>query len=92
MLSIYCLDLNHLVRVFYLFMFSYWLSLEKVRCCFLGSKSIFSSAITGVCYNTTSPVTGKLIDLAFKVGKIVGLSLFDIDKNILRDLFIVIIL
>ena len=27
-----------------------------------------------------SPVTGKSTDLAFKFGKIVGLSLFDIDK------------
>ena len=40
----YCLDLNHLVRVFYIFMFSLWLSLENARCCFLGSKSTFSSA------------------------------------------------
>ena len=84
MLSFYCLDLNHLVRVFYLFMFSQWLSLETARCCFLGSKSIFFHLqITGVCYyiyNITSPVTGKSSDLAFKFGKIVGLSLFDIDK------------
>ena len=36
--------------------------------------------ITGVCYNITSPVTGKSTDLTFKFGKIVGLSLFDIDK------------
>ena len=74
------LDLNNLVRVFYLFIFSKWLSLETARCCFLGSKSIFSSANHGVCYNITSPVTGKPTDLAFKFGKIVGLSLFDIDK------------
>ena len=74
-MSFYCLDLNHLVRVFYLFMFS----LETARCCFLGSKSIFHLQITGVCYNITSPVTGKSTDLAFKFGKILGLSLFDID-------------
>ena len=80
MLSFYCLDLNHLVRVFYLFMFSQWLSLETARCCFLGSKSIFHLQITGVCYNISSPVTGISTDLAFKFGKIVGLSLFDIDK------------
>ena len=60
--------------------FSYWLSLETARCCFLGSKSIFHLQITGVCYNITSPVTGKSTDLAFKFGKIVGVSLFDIDK------------
>ena len=46
----------------------------------LGSKSIFHLQITGVCYNISSPVTGKSTDLAFKFGKIVGLSLFDIDK------------
>ena len=50
------------------------------RCCFLGSKSFFQLQITGVCYNITSPVTGKSTDLEFKFGKIVGLSLFDIDK------------
>ena len=80
MLSFYCLDLNHSVRVFYLFMFSQWLSLETARCCFLGSKSIFHLQITGVCQNITSPVTGKSTDLAFQFGKNVGLSLFDIDK------------
>ena len=36
--------------------------------------------LTGVCYNISSPVTGKSTDLAFKFGKIVRLSLFDIDK------------
>ena len=66
--------------MFYLFMFSQWLSLKTARCCFLGSKSIFHLQITGVCYNVTSPVTGKSPDLAFKVGKIVGLFLFYIDK------------
>ena len=76
----YYLDLNHLVRVFYLLMFSYRLSLETARCCFLGSKSIFHLQITGVCYNITSPVTEKSADLAFKFEKIVGLFLFDIDK------------
>ena len=40
----------------------------------------FHLQITGVCYNITSPVTGKSTDLAFKLGKIVGLSLFHIDK------------
>ena len=80
MLSFYCLDLNHLVRVFYLFMFSLWLSLETARCCFLGSKSIFSSANYQCFYNITSSLTGKSTDLAFKFGKIVGLFLFDIDK------------
>ena len=80
MLSFYCLDLNHLVRVFYLFMFSKWLSLDTARCCFLGSKSFFHLQITGVCYNISSSVTGKSTDVAFKFGKIVGLSLFDIDK------------
>ena len=40
----------------------------------------FHLQITGVCYNITSPVTEKSTDLAFKFGKIVGLSLFDIDK------------
>ena len=81
MLPFNCLDLNHLVRVFYLFMFSLWLSLETDRCCFLGSKSIlfFHLQITSVFYNITS-VTGKSTVLAFKFGKIVGLSLFDIDK------------
>ena len=44
------------------------------------SKSIFHLQIIGVCYNITSPVTGKSTDLAFTFGKIVGLSLFDIDK------------
>ena len=53
---------------------------ETARCCFLGSKSIFYLQITGGCYNITSPVTRKSTDLAFKFGKIVGLSLFDIDK------------
>ena len=33
------------------------------------------------CYNITSPVTGKSTDLAFKFGKVVGLSLFDKDKS-----------
>ena len=67
--------------VFLLFGFKpLWLSLETARCCFLGSKSIFHLQITGVCYNITSPVTGKSTNLAFKFGKIVGLSLFDIDK------------
>ena len=61
-------------------MFEQWLSLEMARCCFLGSKSMFHLQITGVCYNITSHVTGKLTDLAFKFGKIVGLSLFDVDK------------
>ena len=56
------------------------LSLETARCCFLGSKSIFHLQITGVCYNITSPITGKSTDLACKFGKIVGLSLFDINK------------
>ena len=59
----YCLDLNHLVRVFYLFMFSLWLSLETIRCCFFGSKSIFHMQMTGVCYNITSPVMGKSANL-----------------------------
>ena len=55
--------------------------METARCCFLGSKSIFHLQIIGVCYNITSPVMGKLTDLAFKFGKkVVGLSLFDIDK------------
>ena len=40
---------------------------------------------------TMQHVTGKSTDLAFKFGKIVGLSLFDTD-NKLRDLFIVIII
>ena len=61
----YCFDLNHLVRVLNLFMFSYWLSLETARCCFL----FFHLQITGVCYNITSPVTGKSTDLAFKFEK-----------------------
>ena len=56
------------------------LSLETARCCFLASKSISHLQITGVCYTISSPVTGKSTDLAFKFGKIVGLSLFDIDK------------
>ena len=53
--------------------------MEMARCCFLGSKSIFSSANHRCCYNITSPLTGKATDLAFKYGKIVGLSLFDIE-------------
>ena len=40
----------------------------------------FHLQITGICHNITSPVTGKSTDLAFKFGKIGGLSLFDIDK------------
>ena len=40
----------------------------------------FHLQITGVCYNIISPVTEKSTDLAFKFGKIVGLSLFHIDK------------
>ena len=40
-------------------------------------KSIFFHLqITGVCYIITSPVTEKSTDLAFKFGKIVGVSLF----------------
>ena len=33
------------------------------------TMAIFHLQITGVCYNITSPVTGKSRDLAFKFGK-----------------------
>ena len=46
---------------------------------FLSSKSIFFICKSSV-FVITSPVTGKSTDLAFKFGKIVGLSLSDIDK------------
>ena len=48
---------------------------------FYALNLFFHLQITGVCYNITSPVTGKSTDLFFKFGKIVGLSLFDIDKQ-----------
>ena len=75
---LYSLDLNHLVRVFYLFIFSYlW---RQPNVAFSALNQFFHLPITDVCYKITSPVTGKSTDLAFKFGKIVGLSLFDIDK------------
>ena len=40
---------------------------DGYRCCFLGSKSIFHLQITGVCYNITSPVTGKSTNLNLEI-------------------------
>ena len=71
----YCLHLNNFVRVFYLFMFSKWLSFETARCYLLGSKSILHPQITGVYNNISSPVTRK----PFKFGKNVSQSILKID-------------
>ena len=45
---------------------------------------LLSLQISGVCYNITSPVTGKSTDLALKFGKIIRLSLFGIDKYYIK--------
>ena len=53
---------------------------RRLDVAFQALNLFFHLQITGVCYNITSPVTGKSTNLAFKFGKIVGLSFFDIDK------------
>ena len=41
---------------------------RRLDVAFLALNLFFHLQITGVCYNITSPVTGKSTDLAFKFG------------------------